>query len=47
MFDMPEEAARTYDVIAWRLGRPRRELNFTDVGSVQEGRPSSSYHCSG
>ncbi|XP_020147774.1 uncharacterized protein [Aegilops tauschii subsp. strangulata] len=32
-FDTAEEAARTHDAAAWRLLRPRREMNFLDVSS--------------
>ena len=32
-FDTAEEAARAYDAVAWRLLRPRREMNFSDVSS--------------
>jgi hypothetical protein len=30
-FEMAHEAARAYDAVAWRLGRPRRSMNFDDV----------------
>ncbi|XP_044958036.1 uncharacterized protein LOC123409119 [Hordeum vulgare subsp. vulgare] len=30
-FDNPEDGARAYDPIAWRLRRPRREMNFLEV----------------
>jgi hypothetical protein len=29
------EAARVYDVVAWRLGRSRRSMNFNDVTTRQ------------
>nr|XP_051217068.1 ethylene-responsive transcription factor ERF073-like [Lolium perenne] len=29
-FDTAHEAARAYDVVAWRLGRSRRTMNFHD-----------------
>ena len=32
-FDTTEEAARAHDAAAWRLLRPRREMNFPDVSS--------------
>ncbi|XBH85417.1 hypothetical protein VPH35_073336 [Triticum aestivum] len=32
-FDTTEQAARAYDAVAWRLRRPRREMNFPDVSS--------------
>ena len=32
-FDTAEEAARAHDAAAWRLLRPRREMNFPDVSS--------------
>lgn len=35
-FDAPELAAGAFDVAVWRFGRPRAELNFPDVRSLQE-----------
>jgi hypothetical protein len=35
-YKMLELVARTYDVVAWRLRRPRRDLNFPDVESLEE-----------
>ncbi|KAM0912306.1 hypothetical protein ACQ4PT_012976 [Festuca glaucescens] len=35
-FETAHEAARAYDAAAWRLGRPRRELNFHDVNSAAQ-----------
>jgi hypothetical protein len=35
-FNMPELARRAYDAAAWRLRRPRRDLNFPDVSSLVE-----------
>ncbi|XP_071681670.1 ethylene-responsive transcription factor ERF073-like [Lolium perenne] len=35
-FNMPELAARVYDAAAWRFRRPRRDLNFQDVESLEE-----------
>ncbi|XBI89175.1 hypothetical protein VPH35_027039 [Triticum aestivum] len=32
-FDTAEQAARAYDAAAWRLRRPSREMNFSDVSS--------------
>ncbi|XP_020162137.1 uncharacterized protein [Aegilops tauschii subsp. strangulata] len=32
-FDTAEQAARAYDAAAWRLRRPGREMNFSDVSS--------------
>ena len=32
-FDTAEEAARAHDAAAWRLLRPRRDMNFPDVSS--------------
>jgi hypothetical protein len=31
-----EEAARAYDAAVWRLGRPRRDMNFYDCESLEE-----------
>jgi hypothetical protein len=30
-FETTHEAARAYDAVAWRLGRPRRSMKFDDV----------------
>jgi hypothetical protein len=30
-FEMAHEVAHTYDVVAWRLGRSHRSMNFDDV----------------
>jgi hypothetical protein len=30
-YETAHEATRAYDPIAWRLGRPRSEMNFHDV----------------
>ncbi|KAE8791999.1 putative AP2 protein [Hordeum vulgare] len=30
-FETSHEVARAYDVAAWRLGRPRVQINFHDV----------------
>ena len=35
-YDSPEEAARAFDAAAWRLGRPRREMNFPETESLAE-----------
>ena len=32
-FDTAEEAARAHDAVVWRLRRPRRDMNFTNVSS--------------
>ncbi|XP_020180311.1 AP2-like ethylene-responsive transcription factor SNZ [Aegilops tauschii subsp. strangulata] len=32
-FDTAEEAARAHDASAWRLLRPRRDMNFSNVSS--------------
>jgi hypothetical protein len=33
---MPELAVHAYDAAAWRFRRPRRDLNFQDVESLEE-----------
>jgi hypothetical protein len=35
-FETAHEAARAYDVVAWRLSRPRRSMNFGDVTTRQQ-----------
>ncbi|XP_051190487.1 ethylene-responsive transcription factor ERF071-like [Lolium perenne] len=35
-FDTAHEAARAYDVVAWRLGRSRRTMNFHDVWTREQ-----------
>jgi hypothetical protein len=35
-YDTPELAAGTYDAAAWHFRRPRRDLNFLDVQSIEE-----------
>uniref|UniRef100_A0A8I6YCA9 AP2/ERF domain-containing protein n=1 Tax=Hordeum vulgare subsp. vulgare TaxID=112509 RepID=A0A8I6YCA9_HORVV len=30
-FDTDGEPARAYDAVAWRLNRPRRDMNFLEV----------------
>ena len=37
-FNSPEEAARAYDAAAWRLGRPRRQMNFPETESLEEAQ---------
>ncbi|KAE8774533.1 Protein TRANSPARENT TESTA 12 [Hordeum vulgare] len=37
-FDTSHEAARAYDVAAWRLGRPRAQMNFHDVYTRKEAQ---------
>jgi hypothetical protein len=36
MLVMPELAARAYDAAAWRFRHPRRNLNFSEVASLEE-----------
>ncbi|KAM3300591.1 hypothetical protein ACQJBY_041555 [Aegilops geniculata] len=35
-FETAHEAARAYDAAAWRLGRPRPQMNFHDVHTLQQ-----------
>ncbi|KAK1696895.1 hypothetical protein QYE76_013592 [Lolium multiflorum] len=35
-YNTPELAARAYDAAAWRFRRPRRDMNFLDVESLEE-----------
>jgi hypothetical protein len=30
-YDTAHEVARAYNAVAWRLGRPRRSMNFSDI----------------
>ncbi|KAE8766740.1 Ethylene-responsive transcription factor CRF1 [Hordeum vulgare] len=34
-FNTAEEAARAYDAAAWRLNKPRREMNFPEVMTME------------
>ncbi|KAE8809601.1 Ethylene-responsive transcription factor CRF1 [Hordeum vulgare] len=34
-FDTAEEVARAYDMATWRLNRPRREMNFPEVMTME------------
>jgi hypothetical protein len=38
-----EQAARAYDMVAWRLGRPRQELNFKYCASLEEAEFLASF----
>jgi hypothetical protein len=33
-YESPEEAAHAYDAVAWRVGCPRREMNFPKMESL-------------
>ncbi|KAE8801000.1 Protein TRANSPARENT TESTA 12 [Hordeum vulgare] len=35
-YDRAHEVARAFDAAAWRLGRPRRQMNFQDVHMLQQ-----------
>ena len=35
-FETPELAAHTFDVAAWRFGRPRDELNFPEIRDLKK-----------
>ena len=35
-YDTAHEAARAFDAAAWRLGRPRLQMNFPDVRTLQQ-----------
>ena len=39
------EAARAYDAAAWRLGRPRGQMNFRDVYTLQQALDVASPPC--
>nr|XP_020170447.1 uncharacterized protein LOC109755982 [Aegilops tauschii subsp. strangulata] len=34
----PHEAARAYDAVGWRLGRPRPQMNFQDVWTCEQAQ---------
>nr|XP_040256585.1 ethylene-responsive transcription factor 12-like [Aegilops tauschii subsp. strangulata] len=38
MFETPHEAARAYDAAAWRLERPRAQMNFHDVYTREQAQ---------
>ena len=35
-YDTAHEAARAFDAAAWRLGRPRRQMNFDDARTAEQ-----------
>uniref|UniRef100_A0A8I7BJJ9 AP2/ERF domain-containing protein n=1 Tax=Hordeum vulgare subsp. vulgare TaxID=112509 RepID=A0A8I7BJJ9_HORVV len=35
-YDTAHEAARAFDATMWRLGRPRRQMNFQDIHMLQQ-----------
>ena len=37
-YDTAHEAVHAYDAAAWRLGRPRRRMNFDDVWTAQQAQ---------
>jgi hypothetical protein len=37
-FNSPKEAVRAYDAAAWRLGHPRRQMNFPETESLKEAQ---------
>ncbi|XP_020196679.1 uncharacterized protein [Aegilops tauschii subsp. strangulata] len=37
-FDTAHEATRVYDAAAWRLGRPRSQMNFSDVRTCEQAK---------
>ncbi|XP_020172108.1 ethylene-responsive transcription factor ERF109-like [Aegilops tauschii subsp. strangulata] len=37
-FETAHEAARTYDAAAWRLQRPRQQMNFQDVWTCEQAQ---------
>jgi hypothetical protein len=37
-YNSPEEVARAYDAAAWRIGRPRRKMNFLETESLEEAQ---------
>ncbi|XP_020163245.1 uncharacterized protein [Aegilops tauschii subsp. strangulata] len=37
-FETAHEAARAYDAAAWRLGRPRAQMNFSDARTCEQAQ---------
>jgi hypothetical protein len=37
-YNSPEEAAHAYDAATWRIGRPRRKMNFPETESLEEAQ---------
>ncbi|XBH73419.1 hypothetical protein VPH35_100523 [Triticum aestivum] len=44
-FETSHEAARAYDAAAWRLNRPRRQMNFQDVHTCQQAQDVAPPPC--
>jgi hypothetical protein len=37
-YNSPEEVAHAYDAAAWRIGRPRQQMNFPETESLEEAQ---------
>nr|XP_020200906.1 ethylene-responsive transcription factor 5-like [Aegilops tauschii subsp. strangulata] len=44
IFDTAHEAARAYNAAAWRLWRPRREMNVPEVATWEQARELAPPH---
>ncbi|XP_051202052.1 uncharacterized protein [Lolium perenne] len=37
-YETAHEVARAYNAVSWRLGRPRRSMNFSDIWTRQQAK---------